>query len=122
MEKGKKEQERIESQTVAAVTKILTKRQRSIYQAMLGPPFDLTKLGGPGFGGPGGRGPGGRGGGGAATKKAAVAKAGGDSDDDAGGAGASPAAAAKPSAPAASSKRKSLAESRGLPDDKPDDQ
>ncbi|WP_422926912.1 hypothetical protein [Singulisphaera sp. PoT] len=54
-EKMRSEGEKLQDQTIAAVSKVLTKKQKLAFNKMLGEPFDLEKLR-PG-GGPGGRGP-----------------------------------------------------------------
>jgi hypothetical protein len=108
MEKGRKEQESIDNKTTLAVSKILSKRQRSLLAGMIGAKFDLAALGGPG-------GFGGQRGGGATAKNGATAKSGAT----AGGTrqkSSTPAPAVTESAP----KRKSLQDLRGTPDDNPE--
>lgn len=54
MEQTRKQGEQLQDQTVAAIGKVLSKKQKDNFKKMQGKPFDLAKLGGPGSGGPGG--------------------------------------------------------------------
>ncbi len=119
----KAQEDKLQAQYVTEINKVLTSRQRAILKKMLGVPFDLSKLGGPG-GNPWGRRGGGPGGAAAtkdgsnATKSAPTAKASGDDNGD----DESPKAKASSPAstvakPAAAPKRKSLRELRGAPTD-----
>lgn len=51
MEQMRKQTDQLQNQTIAAIGKVLTRKQKDNFKKMQGKPFDLTKLGGPG--GPG---------------------------------------------------------------------
>lgn len=57
IEQFRKQGEDLQNQTIKAIGRVLTKKQKENFNKLRGKPFDLTKLEGPG--GPGGRGPGG---------------------------------------------------------------
>jgi hypothetical protein len=113
MEEIQGQEQKLSGQFAAAVNKVLTPRQRTIYKKLLGPPFDRSQMGGGGpWGGRGGFGPGGNQ---AAAKGAAAAKAkaktSDDSDDEAATAKATTKAPNK--AKAATARPKTLREQRG---------
>ena len=98
--------DKLQNQLVAAVNRVMSKRQVAAYRKMLGAPFEIAKLmGGPGQG-PGN--PNGRANPANASQTASKAQA----SDDAAAATAKPAAKAKSST--TTTKRKSLRELRGL--------
>ena len=116
----KSQEDKLQNQYAAAINKILTPRQRTIFKKMLGVPFDLSKLGGGNpWGGRGGAGPGNQ----ASTKNApgatktaptAATSKSDDDDDETPKAKSTTAAPAKAKAPTAA-KPKSLREQRGEP-------
>jgi len=117
MEQNRSQDQKLENQYYAAISKILYPRQRATLKKMLGAPFDRSALG---MGGPWGGGPP-RGNqasskNGTATGKGTVAKS---EDDD--GESASPAAPATKAPaktkPATATRRKSLRELRGSSSD-----
>jgi len=100
--------EKINNQFLAAVNRVLSKRQSAAYKKMLGAPFDLSKI----RGGPG-QGPGNRN---ANANPAGTAKA--ISTTEAATAAPKPTAskAGTTSTPSARTRKKSLRELRGIPD------
>ncbi len=107
MEEFDNQRQKLDSQLMVAVHRILDRRQSSAYKKLLGAPFDITSLRG---GGPGGFGN--RNQANASTK--AKSESGADDADES----SKPAAAAKAakSAAPAKAKKKSLRELRGLDD------
>ena len=113
MEQIQGQEQKLTTQFGAAVNKVLTPRQRTLFKKMVGPPFDRSQMGAGGpWGGRGGFGPGGNP---ATAKGAAAAKAkaqtSDDSDDDTPKAKAATTAPAK--AKAAAARPKTLREQRG---------
>jgi hypothetical protein len=125
MDEVRAEGERIDNQFAAAVSKLLTPRQRSNYRKMLGAPFDRSKLGGPPWAQPGRNAPN------AGTAKTAnpatkaappaSASSGQQDEGDSTTAKPAPAAATDEQSPRARPKRKSLRELRGIGKSKPDE-
>ena len=114
MEDFRSQDQKLSTQFAAAVNKVLTPRQRTMYKKMLGAPFDRSKMfvGGP-WGGRRGNGPGNQ----AKAKAAPTARANANDDDDEDD--ETPRAKATTKAPvkakAAAPRRKSLRELRGDP-------
>ncbi len=106
LEEFQNQQQKLDTQLMAAVHRVLDKRQSAAYKKLLGPPFDLTLLRGGGPGGFGNRN--------ADTAKQATNKAksqsGAEDDDE------SPKASTVKSPATAQPKRKSLRELRGIDD------
>jgi hypothetical protein len=106
LEEFQSQQQKLDSQLMAAVHRVLDKRQSNAYKKLLGAPFDLTKLR-PGPGGFGNRNQ---------ADDSSKAKSKSDVDDDEDSPKSSTGAKAANSAATAKPKRKSLRELRGIDD------